>query len=85
VLFIAFIAAFSARLKTTLLYVLGGSALIYTVNLLRIVALSVGLFHYPKFESILHTVIFPAIIYGMVFVLWIIWVNRFSKLKQPHV
>jgi len=82
ILFVSFIIAFSAQFKTTFFYVLAGSVLIYTVNLLRIVVLSMGLYHYPNQEAILHTVIFPAIIYGMVFLLWVFWVNRFSKLKR---
>lgn len=84
ILFISFIVAFSGKLKTTFFYILSGSVLIYTVNLLRIVLLTIGLYHYPSYEAILHTVIFPAIIYGMVFLLWILWVNRFSKLKKKH-
>ena len=85
VLFISFIIAFSGQFKTTLFYVLAGSTLIYVVNLIRIVILSIGLYHYPWRREILHTVIFPAIIYGMVFVLWMFWVNRFSNLKTKNV
>jgi exosortase family protein XrtF len=84
ILFVSFVIAFSGKLKTTFFYILSGSVLIYVVNLLRIVLLTIGLYHYPDYEAILHTVIFPAIIYGMVFLLWILWVNRFSKLKKKH-
>ena len=84
ILFISFVIAFSAKLKQTLLFILAGSVLIYAVNLIRIVVLSVGLYHYPWRREILHTVIFPLIIYGMVFLLWMFWVNRFSRnLKKP--
>ena len=55
--------------------------MIYIVNLLRIVILSVGLYHYPWRREILHSVIFPLIIYGLVFLLWMFWVNRFVNLK----
>ncbi len=79
ILFFSFIIAFSGKLKTTLFYILSGSVLIYAVNLLRIVFLSLGLYHYPEKSEVLHNVIFPAIIYGMVFLLWVFWVNRFSK------
>lgn len=82
ILFISFIVAFAGKLKTTFFYILSGSILIYAVNLIRIVILSVGLYHYPWRREILHTVIFPLIIYGMVFLLWMFWVNRFSKLKK---
>lgn len=82
ILFISFIIAFSGKLKTTFFYILAGSTLIYVVNLVRIVVLSIGLYHYPWRREVLHTVIFPAIIYGMVFLLWMFWVNRFSTLNK---
>jgi exosortase family protein XrtF len=84
ILFISFVIAFSGRLKETIIFVLAGSVLIYVVNLLRIVILSIGLYHYPWRAEILHHVIFPGIIYGIVFLLWMFWVNRFSKLKKKH-
>lgn len=82
ILFVSFIIAFAGKLKYTVIYVLAGSVLIYAVNLLRIGILSIGLYNYPWRRDILHTVIFPLIIYGMVFLLWMFWVNRFSKLKK---
>ena len=84
ILFLSFVVAFSGKLKTTLLFILSGSVLIYVVNLLRIAILCMALYHYPERESVLHGVVFPGIIYGMVFLLWIFWVNRFSNLKKKH-
>lgn len=84
ILFIAFIVAFAGRLKPTLLFLLAGSVLIYAVNLFRIAILAIGLYHYPWRREILHSVIFPLIIYGMVFLLWMIWVNRYAALKKTN-
>lgn len=84
ILFISFMIAFADKWKATLLYIFAGSTLIYTVNLLRIVLLSIGLYHYPWRREILHTVIFPLIIYGLVFLLWMFWVNRYA-LKYKKV
>ncbi len=81
ILFVSFIIAFAGKFKTTFFYILVGSVLIYMVNLFRIVILSTGLYHYPWRKEELHTVIFPLIIYGMVFLLWMFWVNRFSNIK----
>ena len=78
ILFISFMIAFPDKWKSTILYIFAGSTLIYAVNLFRIVFLSVGLYHYPWRREILHTVIFPLIIYGMVFLLWMFWVNRYA-------
>ena len=85
ILFISFMIAFAGRLKPTVLYILSGSVLIYAVNLIRIVILTIGLYHYPWRREILHTVIFPLIIYGLVFLLWMFWVNSFSKFKKQNV
>ena len=85
ILFLSFMIAFAGRFKPTFLYIIAGSVLIYSVNLIRIVILSVGLYHYPWRSEILHTVIFPLIIYGLVFLLWMFWVNRFSKFKKNNV
>ncbi len=84
ILFISFMIAFAGRFKTTFLYIVAGSVLIYVVNLIRIVILSIGLYHYPWRREELHTVIFPLIIYGMVFLLWMFWVNRFSNLQKQN-
>ena len=84
ILFMAFVIAFSGKLKTTILFLLSGSVFIYVVNLFRIVVLSLGLFHYPWRSEILHSVVFPAIIYGMVFLLWMLWVNRFSNIGKNN-
>lgn len=82
ILFLSFIVAFADTWKSTLLYILAGSVVIYSVNLFRIAVLSIGLYHYPWRREVLHTVIFPLIIYGMVFLLWMLWVSRFTKLQK---
>ena len=78
ILFISFIIAFAGKWKITMFYGLFGIVLIYIANLFRVVILSIGLYHYPWRKEILHAVIFPLIIYGMVFLLWMFWVNRFA-------
>jgi exosortase family protein XrtF len=84
ILFISFVIAFSGKRKMTLLFLLAGGIAIYLANLFRIVILSIGLYHYPWRSEILHSVIFPAIIYGMVFLLWMLWVNKFSNIGKNN-
>lgn len=79
ILFISFITAFSGKLKTTIYFILFGVFLIYVLNIIRIALLAVLLFRFPEKEHILHGVLFPLIIYGLVFILWVFWVNKFSK------
>lgn len=79
ILFASFVFAFSARFKATLWFILLGSVLIFVLNICRIALLTVGLFYFPESESVLHNIVFPVVIYGVVFVLWIVWVLKFSK------
>ena len=79
ILFISFVIAFSGKLKTTLLFTFSGSLLIYVLNVMRIAALSALIFYFPKQEPFLHGVLFPLYIYGVVFMLWLIWVLKFSR------
>ena len=78
ILFISFIIAFTGKLKHTLVFIVNGTLIIHILNVARIALLCVLLFEYPESESLLHGVIFPLIIYGTVFLLWIIWVNNYS-------
>jgi exosortase family protein XrtF len=78
ILFISFVVAFSGKLSRTLLFIGTGILLVHILNVLRIVALMLGLLHYPEYESLMHDIIFPLFIYGVVFGLWVIWINKFS-------
>lgn len=78
ILFASFIFAFSNRFITTFLYIFLGSILIFILNIFRIALLTIGLYKYPEYGTFLHDILFPLVIYGVVFVLWIIWVLKFS-------
>ena len=78
ILFIAFVVAFSGKLKNTLLFIIFGSGLIYLLNIFRIVILCMAMYSFPEYQNVLHSVVFPLFIYGIVFILWIIWVNKYS-------
>lgn len=78
ILFVSFIIAFAENFKKTLLFIFAGAVLIYVVNILRIAILVVALYKFPEYENILHSVIFPGIIYSMVFILWMLWVRMLS-------
>ena len=78
ILFVAFVVAFKGKLKHTLLFILGGILIIHILNILRIALLVLALYYYPEYQEILHGTIFPLVIYSVVFILWVIWVNKFS-------
>ncbi|WP_444542719.1 exosortase family protein XrtF [Gillisia lutea] len=79
ILFISFLFSFFGKFKTTMLYLMGGVITIYVINIFRIALLSITLYEYPQYTTFLHSVVFPLIIYGTVFILWVFWVRIFSK------
>ena len=78
ILFAAFVVAFKGRTVRTIVFIIAGGIIIHLLNVLRIALLSIALLNYPKYEHVLHGVIFPLFIYGVVFGLWVIWVNKYS-------
>lgn len=85
ILFVSFIIAFSGKLKQTVLFVLAGSLVIYLLNVIRIALLTVLIYRYPSKEALLHGAFFPLFIYGVVFILWFVWVNNFSVYAKKTV
>lgn len=80
ILFVAFVIAFAEGIKKTLIFLLAGTVLIYVVNIFRIAALTVALYRFPEYDDFLHSVVFPGVIYGMIFILWMVWV----RMLKPH-
>jgi exosortase family protein XrtF len=78
ILFTAFIIAFSSTVKRTAVYIICGIIFMHILNVLRVALLCLSIYYYPQYENILHDIFFPLFIYGVVFVLWILWVTKFS-------
>ncbi|PZD76503.1 exosortase family protein XrtF [Mesonia sp. K7] len=79
ILFMAFVIAFRGKFTATILFIIAGLTVIYSFNLMRIAALAIGILEYPEYENLLHDIFFPGVIYGTVFLLWVIWVKQVSK------
>jgi exosortase family protein XrtF len=84
ILFISFVVAFTGNFKNTFIFITLGSLLIHLFNIVRIALLSMAVFHFPMYQDFLHSVVFPLFIYGVVFLLWVIWVNKFSNHAKNH-
>ena len=72
------------RLEWTFLtfgFLMSGLVIIFTVNLARIVLISLAIFQWASLTNILHDLVFPAIIYGTVLVLWLSWVMAIKSKK----
>jgi exosortase family protein XrtF len=78
ILFVSFCIAFSSQIIRTFIYVLIGVIIIYSLNIFRICAMILLVLKYPFLQNFLHDVVFPLFIYGVVLVLWCLWLFKFS-------
>ena len=79
ILFLAFIFAFYEGFKT-FVFSTAGIIVLHVMNVLRIVGLNILIVEHPQYTRLGHDYLFPAIIYGSVVVLWLIWI-KFYALK----
>ncbi len=82
IVFTAFIVAFNGNLRKLLWYVPFGILILYASNLLRIVFLYWTAVTYHRYFYYVHKYIFTGAIYGVVFILWIIWVYQLNDRKK---
>lgn len=83
VLFWAFIFAFYQGIKTFVFAGLG-FVFLHIINVLRIAGLNILLVEFPQYSKIGHDYLFPAIIYGSVVLLWLIWIKFFALKDAEH-
>ena len=76
IMFLAFVFAFYKGIKT-FYFAFAGIVLLYILNLFRIYVLNVIVVDFPALTKSAHDYFFPAIIYGGVVALWLIWINKF--------
>lgn len=82
ILFTSFIIAYRGSIKNTILFILGGGIIIYLLNIFRVGVFTIGLYELPEYKDFMHQVLFPVVIYGIVFLLWILWVNKYAKKNE---
>ncbi|MCK5104368.1 MAG: archaeosortase/exosortase family protein, partial [Cyclobacteriaceae bacterium] len=81
-LFFGFILLMRGRLIDKLWFVPVGLLGILVLNIIRIVALSVIYYYKPEYLEFNHKYTFVIIVYGAIFGLWVLWVNKFADSKE---
>lgn len=82
ILFVSFVFAFYKGMKT-FVFVLIGLLVLYIMNVLRIAGLNIVMRDYQQYGKMSHDYVFPAVIYGSVVLLWLIWI-KFFALKNEN-
>lgn len=83
VLFLAFIFAFYKGIRT-FVFAGVGFVFLHIINVLRIAGLNILLVEWPQYSKIGHDYLFPAVIYGSVVLLWLIWIKFFALKDAEH-
>lgn len=76
ILFLAFVFAFYKGRKT-FVFALISLVILHIMNVLRIAGLNLMYFQGEKYFKIGHDYLFPAVIYGSVVILWLVWIKVF--------
>ena len=80
-LFAGFIIAYPGPIIKKLIFIPLGLITIHLINVLRIAGLCIITFHAPEYLDFNHHYTFTIIVYTYVFLLWVLWVSKFSKSK----
>lgn len=78
-LFAIFVIAYPGNKKAKLWYLPLGVAIVYIINIIRIISLALMAYYAPQYLDFNHTYTFTFIAYSVVFGLWMLWVNKFSN------
>jgi exosortase family protein XrtF len=82
VLFTGFVISFPGRWQQKLWFILAGMVAIFVINVLRAAVLTLIKVYAPDALDFNHRYTFLIIMYGAIFGLWMLWVQRFSPLSQ---
>lgn len=82
-MFLAFVVAFGPWRRPMLWFIPMGMVVIHLMNLLRISLLFFVSRTMPDAMYFVHKYLFTAFLYAVIFVLWIIWIRKFTR-KPAH-
>ena len=82
VLFAGFIICFPGDWKNKWWFILVGSIVIHFINVLRTVSLSLIQYKAPEHLDFNHHYTFTILVYSIIFILWMFWTNRYSRLQE---
>lgn len=68
--------------KTKLWYIPMGMLIMILFNVIRIVALSFAMIHWPEHWDFIHMWLLRPVYYVIIFILWVIWVEKFGGVKR---
>lgn len=77
-IFSIFLIAFPGSILSKLWYIPLGIVIIHFANIVRIISLFIISEHHPEWLDFNHLYTFTAFVYGVIFLLWIIWIKKYG-------
>lgn len=78
ILFTVFVAWYPGHQRSKLWFIPLGILSIHILNIIRVVCLALIAYYHPSSLDFNHTYTFTFLVYAYIFLLWMIWVNKFS-------
>jgi exosortase family protein XrtF len=82
ILFAVFIIAYRGPIKPKIIFITLGILSLQLLNVLRVVGLAILDTHSRAWTEFNHSYTFNIIIYGYIFYLWMLWVNKYATRNQ---
>ncbi len=82
-LFAGFIIAYRGKIKNKIIFIILGILSLELLNVFRVTGLAILDTHSRTWTEFNHTYTFNIIIYAYIFMLWMMWVNKFAD-KASH-
>ena len=79
--FLAYIIATPADVRRKIIFSAVGCGIIVLLNILRVSMLVIVGHHCPEYFHFTHEYLFKYTLYAGVFLMWVIWTNKYRKLK----
>lgn len=84
-LFTGFILCFPGKMKTKAWFIPAGILIIHLANIIRAAILVLIQKYSPEHLDFNHHYTFTIVVYTVIFLLWMLWVNRYSVIKREAV
>lgn len=78
VLFSIFVICYPGKWKVKIPFLLAGNVAIHLLNILRNFFLSLMSIHRYAYFEFFHRYVFVFMVYGSIFLLWMLWANKYS-------
>lgn len=85
--FMLFFAIIKGRALNKLWFIPAGALIIHITNVIRMIGLFLTLVYFPRYYDFFHAHLFRILFYGVIFLLWMIWVEKVSvrEFKMPSL